>query len=82
MKRALALIGVAIFLAGCSTTPEEKPDPTWYGEGTVVHRIAYEDCWYLKIYDAKNVEHEACVSEHVWHSALEGHKITLTEEFH
>lgn len=80
--RIVILLFSALFLAGCSTTPEQKEDPIWYGTGTVVHKIAYSDCYHLKIYDEKNVEHAMCASEHVWNDALEGHKITITEEYH
>jgi hypothetical protein len=81
MRRSLALIGVVIFLAGCSATPKVEPEPIWYGEGTVAHKIAYSDCYAVKIFDEAKVYHDVCVSEHVWNDAMLGHKITITKEY-
>ena len=78
---ALLLLVISI-LTGCGNPPEENPDPNWYGEGTVAHKLEYTDCYYLKIYDEKNLPHETCVSEDVWRNAMLGHHINITKEYH
>ncbi|QFP95459.1 hypothetical protein SEA_MAKAI_67 [Arthrobacter phage Makai] len=92
MKKFWSVICVLFgmfFIAGCGFQPitgqvvEKEHDAGGYQWDKKKSQYVYEEeCFELDIIVDGGSEEEVCVSERVWEDAMEGHQITLTEEYH